>query len=149
MTGIKQIWKMALLTVALAMMAMAQPNVAYTVSGTITATVATGACTQSGTGCVVMPVNSQVQTVTWQAAYPVPSIATLSFEGTVDGVNWYAVAVSPPGSAAATRLTTAAGAGIWYMNASGLSFVRVRCSSYTSGSIAITGKRSSAVALVD
>ena len=156
MRGIRKIGIVALLMVALAMAATAQADVALAVTGTLTAAAAIGSCPSlpifaqqaPNLACLVMPVNSEVRTVTWEAA-PGGWSATLTFEGSVDGVNWYAVAACPPGSAAGTRLLTVTGPGIWYQNAAGLSFVRVRVSAYSSGAIVITGKRSSAWAMVD
>lgn len=57
--------------------------------------------------------------------------ATLAFEGTVDGRNWFALNATPTNSNTAVTSTTAAG--VWFANVAGLIAVRVRCSAWTSG----------------
>lgn len=58
--------------------------------------------------------------------------ATLQFEGTIDGKNWFALYATPTNSNTPVSSTTAAG--VWFANVSGLIGARVRCSGYTSGS---------------
>lgn len=53
----------------------------------------------------------------------------VAFEATMDGTNWYAINVLPV--ADTTPVTTAAAAGIWQCDSSGLKMVRVRCTSGT------------------
>jgi hypothetical protein len=58
-------------------------------------------------------------------------VATLQFEGTVDGVNFFAVNMYPVAGGAATTSTTAVGQ--WIGVVAGFYQFRVRCSAYTSG----------------
>jgi hypothetical protein len=67
--------------------------------------------------------------------------ATLQFEGTVDGTNWAPLVAVIPTTVASGWATSATVPGIWQANLAGFAFVRVRCSSYTSGSISVTLKR--------
>jgi hypothetical protein len=65
--------------------------------------------------------------------------ATLVIEGTVDGTNWVSVSGlpingSPTGSLAASFTVNT----VWFVPASGLTGVRVRCSAYTSGTAVVT-----------
>lgn len=63
-------------------------------------------------------------------------VATILFEGTIDGANWVGVsAKASNGTADATRVITTAANGMWFIEAEGLKQVRVRCSAYTSGTI--------------
>lgn len=61
---------------------------------------------------------------------------TLSFEGTTDNSNWVALRATPPGTT--TAVTSATAAGAWVGSAAGLSQVRARVSSYTSGSFSVS-----------
>lgn len=61
--------------------------------------------------------------------------ATLQFEGTIDGTNWFALNATPRNSAVAVTSTTAVG--VWFANVAGLLQVRIRCSAYTSGTPSI------------
>jgi hypothetical protein len=70
--------------------------------------------------------------------------ATLTFEGTADGVNWTAINVVNV-STSANSTTTTAGGTFSFAN-SGFLQVRVRCSAYTSGTAKITATRGWAVA---
>lgn len=58
--------------------------------------------------------------------------ATLQFEGTIDGINWFALNAVPKDSS--TPVTSATAAGVWFANVGALLAARVRCSAYTSGS---------------
>jgi hypothetical protein len=70
-------------------------------------------------------------------------VATVTFEGTVDGTNWIAMQFIPlsTGTAATTATTT----GLYAANVAGLTQVRARVSAYTSGNITATGIASGAV----
>ena len=63
--------------------------------------------------------------------------ATVEFEGTIDGTNWFDVAVLPYGSLydPTDAVTSATAAGAWRLDASGLTSVRLNCSTYTSGTV--------------
>lgn len=63
-------------------------------------------------------------------------IATLVFEYTINGSDWYTMTVNVVGSA--TTATGAIAAGKWVANVAGFSAVRIRCSAYTSGTPAMT-----------
>lgn len=61
--------------------------------------------------------------------------ATIQFEFTIDGTNWYAMNSYPNGST--TAVTSATANGIWFANVSGVMEVRVRTSAYASGNIGV------------
>lgn len=61
---------------------------------------------------------------------------TVTFEGSVDGTNYVAIAAEPIGGG--SSVTTATAAGIWRVRAGGLHSVRARVSTYTSGTFVIT-----------
>jgi hypothetical protein len=63
-------------------------------------------------------------------------VATVQFEGTVDGTNWVAVNAYVPSTLAAVTSTTANGT--WIIPAAALGTIRVRSSAFTSGTIAVT-----------
>lgn len=58
-------------------------------------------------------------------------VATLQFEGTVDGVNWVAIAAVPAAGGAAVTTTGANGA--WTIDGRGFTAVRVQATAFTSG----------------
>lgn len=141
MTTCKNIW-IGLVTALLLLVApaIAQNTLgltAWQVTGSLTAQTST---TCGATTCVVMPVNAIVTGVGWQITGTFSG--TVTFEGSVDGVNYVATAVVPVG-ATRTLTTTATAAGVWQQNVTGYSYARVRCSAFTSGTIVVTGKRSS------
>jgi hypothetical protein len=117
--------------------------VADTVQGSLTAAYGT-ACTSAT--CVVMPVVAIAGSAAWQITGT--WTATLQFEGTVDGTNWYAIAVLPAGSTSTQRVVaiSTASNGIYQMNVAGLAAARVRCSAFSSGTAVVTGRRSAAMA---
>lgn len=61
---------------------------------------------------------------------------TLTFEGSLDGVTYTTLSLTPINST--TAVTTATAAGVWSGGVGGLSVVRVRMSSYTSGTATVT-----------
>jgi hypothetical protein len=117
-----------LLVLLAASRADAQSFLPRTVTGSLTAV-----------GSVTMPVDSLTGSVAWQLTGTFSG--TVSFEGTVDGVTWEAIAVVPIGTAG-VRVLTATTTGIWRAHVAGLTSARARVSIYTSGTVAITGKRS-------
>jgi hypothetical protein len=127
-----------LLVMALAVMpATAQTNVPFTKTAALTATNAS--CT--ATACVQMPVTSATNTVGVQIWGTFSG--TVSFEGTVNGSTWVAVAGAVPAITEA-RVITATAAGMWQINVAGYAAVRVRCSAFTSGTINVVLNRSAA-----
>lgn len=65
---------------------------------------------------------------------------TVTFEGTIDGTNWVAINADPMPTGAAATSTTAQG--LFQVPCAGLSQVRARLSTATSGSITVTGNTS-------
>lgn len=107
-----------------------------------------GSLTASGTSCVAancvsapLPA-SLVGTVTVQLAGTF--VATVQFEGSVDGTHFVAVNAVPITGGAA--VTSATGAGVWQVQAVGLAAVRARVSAYTSGTVTATLARAGQVA---
>lgn len=73
-------------------------------------------------------------------------VATLQFEGTIDGTNFFALSCLPLPSGTLASSATAAGA--WQADVGGYAAVRVRCSAFTSGTVNVTIRASSGVGLV-
>lgn len=71
---------------------------------------------------------------------------TLQFEGSVNGSTWLGVNAAPVPSGALVTSTTANGN--WQINAAGYKAVRVRCSTYSSGTIVIAVRGSLADAVI-
>ncbi|MFQ5592513.1 MAG: hypothetical protein ACE5HE_15255, partial [Phycisphaerae bacterium] len=70
--------------------------------------------------------------------------ATITWEGTVDGSNWAAVALAQLGDTSRTRTLTSTTTGLLLLEeAGGLRGVRARVSAYTSGTVTVTGVASS------
>lgn len=63
--------------------------------------------------------------------------ATVTFEATVNGSNWIAVAVTNLNDGVVA--TTATAAGLYRLTCLGLAQVRARVSAYTSGNVTVTG----------
>lgn len=63
-------------------------------------------------------------------------VGTQTFEGSIDGGDFYAVHTAPIGGAVAVSSATANG--WWTINCSGMAYVRVRFSAYTSGTTRVT-----------
>ena len=61
---------------------------------------------------------------------------TITFECTVDNVNWVPVSFSPANAGAGT--TTATATGVWRQNVGGYTAVRARCSTFASVSPVLT-----------
>lgn len=94
---------------------------------------ASGSLTASGQSVEVDPMrgcgSAAVQvTGTW--------VATLQFEGTVDGANYFNVNAVQPTSGNSINQTS--GNGQWFIGCAGLAKLRVRCSSFTSGTATVT-----------
>lgn len=70
-------------------------------------------------------------------------VGTVTWEATVDGANWVAVALADLNSTTRARATTATAPGLFLLDAiGGLHALRARVSAYTSGSITATGNAS-------
>lgn len=69
-------------------------------------------------------------------------VATITFEGTVDGTNYQAISATQMG--AAVVATTATAPGIYRMSPGGLTNIRARISAFTSGSITVVGRATNA-----
>lgn len=68
---------------------------------------------------------------------------TITWEATVDGTNWIAVALADLNSTTRARATTATAVGLYLLDTiAGLQKVRARVSAYTSGNITVTANAS-------
>jgi len=64
--------------------------------------------------------------------------ATVTFQGTIDGTNWFTIAVLPAGgSVNVASVTTATAAGAWAGSATGFLRVRAIATAYTSGPVTV------------
>ncbi|MGH7975013.1 MAG: hypothetical protein ACREBR_05780 [bacterium] len=63
-------------------------------------------------------------------------VATLEFEGSVDGVNFSSIIVFP--SVSGTGITSTTANGTWFASAAGLNSFRVRASAFTSGTVTVS-----------
>lgn len=70
--------------------------------------------------------------------------ATVTFEGTSDGVNWYAIPMTP--YAGGSSSSTATAAGLWFSPCAGLQAYRARVSAFTSGAVQTVLRSSMGVA---
>lgn len=76
-------------------------------------------------------------------------VATVTFQGTIDGTNWFTLNVLPAGSAVNVALvSTATAPGAWVGHANGLAQVRAIATAYTSGSATIVLRAMSAAGVV-
>ena len=100
----------------------------------------TGNLTASGTtcgttnACIAAPIVSQGgATFTLSGTFS----GTVQFEASGDGgTTWVALSVTPSNSA--TTVTSATGAGTWQANVAAYTGIRIRCSTYSSGTIVAT-----------
>ena len=67
--------------------------------------------------------------------------ATVTFEGTVDDSNWFAVGLKTAADGAAVTMATAAGAFKLPIDGPPLSQFRARVSAYTSGSVTVRSRK--------
>lgn len=91
--------------------------------GTITADEGTVSDSVVGRGVIGIEI-----TGTW--------VATLQFEGAIDGTTWFPLPVGAIGAGALVTSTTANG--VWFASVAGLIQVRVRASAFTSGTVQVT-----------
>lgn len=114
------------------------------VSGSITAQATTCQPQAGSAACVFLQLNSQIAQATITVG-PSTFVGTLQFEASPDGgTTWIALNGNPQPSGAAVTSTTANG--VWQVNVGGYSFIRVRCSAFTSGVATVTLNPSSAAA---
>lgn len=65
--------------------------------------------------------------------------ATVTFQGTIDGTNFFSLVATPVASAAnVATVTTATAAGAWYVQCAGCTQIRAIATAYTSGTITAT-----------
>lgn len=95
---------------------------ALTATGTITAISQSVTLDVQGYGAVAIQVKG-----TW--------VATLGFDGTVDGTNWQNLQAVPSGSG--SPVTTTASNGIWLVECGGLNQIRVFADAFTSGTATV------------
>lgn len=75
--------------------------------------------------------------------------ATVTFQASIDGTNWFNIPVLPAGSAAnVATVTTATVAGAWMGNGNGCVQVRVIATAYTSGSVTVVIRAMQAAGMV-
>lgn len=76
-------------------------------------------------------------------------VATVTFQGTIDGTNWFTLNVVPAGAAVnQANVSTATAVGAWMGNANGCSQVRAIATAYTSGSVTVTLRAMQAAGMV-
>ena len=114
-----------------------QPSTGIAQLKTAGLTATSSTCT--ATACLQMNVTAGTGGIAVQLAGTF--VGTVTFEGTVNGTNWVAIQVIPPGTSR-TGVTTATAAGIWQANVVGLTGFRARCSAFTSGTINVALNRS-------
>lgn len=113
-------------------------------NGTISAQGSTCATTNA---CVTLQLVNTLNAGSGGVAFVVSANAsanTLQFEGSGDGVTWVALNATPYGSTTAVTSTTSTGT--WQANVAGLVAVRVRCSTFVSGTATIAIQASTASA---
>lgn len=111
--------------------ALLAPVVADAQSQSVRAALNTTTC--PGAGCVSLSV-SGVGGVAVQVTGTFTG--TLSFEGSIDGVNYVALGLLPIASTTAVTSTTTTG--LWSGGVGGMAIVRVRMSAYTSGTATVS-----------
>lgn len=73
-------------------------------------------------------------------------VATVSFQGTVDGTNYFSLPATPASSSNnVASVTTATVAGAWYVQAAGCLSIRATATAYTSGTVTATLRAVTAV----
>lgn len=115
------------------------------VTGTITAQASTCQPQSGSAACVFLQLNPAVAQVSITIPSTTTFSATLQFEWSPDGgTTWVALSATPNGGSSTVTSTTSTG--VWVANTGGASFVRVRCSSYSSGVATVTLNPSQAAA---
>ena len=103
-------------------------------SGMFTGALMQNAAGATGNGTVLTVDGYSVATIQVSGTFS----ATITWEGTIDQSNWVAVQATDLGTG--TAATTATAAGLFRIQAFGLSQLRARVSAYTSGSVTATGR---------
>lgn len=112
------------------------------------ANITSATCTPSNsTGCANLTIPSPSTTASVTVEVSGTWVATLAFEGSLGGTTFRAlVAVPSAGGAYATATT---GNGLWQVHTAGSAYVRVRATSYTSGTAVVTMNPSTAPPFTD
>lgn len=118
---------LALLAASVRLAEAQPPTTGYASKALTSATCASA----SSTGCVILPVLQREGSIGIQLRGTFT--ATVVFEGSIDGVTYGNLAMTP--LAGTSQVTSATGAGVWTGAAAGLRYVRVRVSNYTSGTV--------------
>lgn len=75
----------------------------------------------------------------------ISAVATVAFEGSLDGTNYFSISTNSPNATGASQNTTnAAGTSSWRFNIAGFKFFRARISSFGSGTVDVIGYASTA-----
>lgn len=109
-------------------------------SANITAADAATNCTIAGACAFFDPGSATAISLQFSGTFT----ASLLLEGTADGVNW--VSINAINVATSVNGTSISGAGLMSFSNSGFIKVRVRCTSYTSGTVRVTATRGFATA---
>ena len=64
-------------------------------------------------------------------------VATVQFEATQDGTNWYSLGCATPAAPDTRTVVSATAVGAWRTEVPHFTQLRVRCSAYTSGTVAV------------
>lgn len=112
---------------------------AFGQSGPVTAnlTASAATCTPSlpGTACLILQIGGSTNTVA--ATLGGTFSGTLQFEGSGDNAStWVSVAATP--SSGGSSVTSATGTGTWQIQSGGYTYLRIRCSTYSSGTVTAT-----------
>lgn len=67
-------------------------------------------------------------------------VGTVTFEGTINGTDWFTVEAIAMANSVSGQVTTATAPGGWRVNISGLHSFRARISAYTSGNITVVAR---------
>lgn len=97
----------------------------------------------TSSACLVVPVPPNANNTAWFTLAGTFS-GTLQFEGSGDGgVTWGSLSATP--TAGGTAVTSATAAGTWQVADAGAVYIRIRCSTYSSGTVIATINPSKAV----
>jgi hypothetical protein len=112
------------------------------VTANLTAQASTCTPALPGSACLILPIGASTNTVV--ATLGGTFSGTLQFEASGDGAStWVSVAATP--SSGGSSVTSATGTGSWQIQAGGYSYLRIRCSTYASGTVIATLNPSKAV----
>ena len=118
--------------------APAQPLGFYSGGGPSPLITMQSAITETANGTAIQMAGSQMAMIQVEGI----SGDTITFEATIDGSTWYAVAMVSPTSTTRARATTATADGLYFLEpTAGLSQLRARISTYGAGTITVVGRR--------